>query len=133
PLYGVWMYDPATQTQLPIVTGEEGVLIGDIVAAQPRKASASIPDLATQPGIDTDLIAEGVGILNIRSAYDVDGAASANIGALADPLLTTSASMRPARFLRVEKAVSSPDDDLVDLANTAFGPDISQGMREIVA
>ena len=134
PLYGIWMYDPATQTQQPIVTGEEGVLIGDIVAAQPRsKVSASIPDLTTQPGIDTDLVAEGVGILNIRSAYDVDGAASANIGALADPLLTTSASMRPARFLRVEKAVSIPDDKIVDLANSAFGPDISQGMREIVA
>jgi len=133
PLYGIWMYDPATQTQQPIVTGEEGVLIGDIVAAQPRKPSASIPDIGSQPGIDTDLVAEGVGILNIRSVYDVDGTASVNIGAIADPLLTTSASMRPARFLRVAKAVSIPDDDLVDLANTAFGPDISQGMREIVA
>jgi hypothetical protein len=133
PLYGIWMYDPATQTQQPIVTGEEGVLIGDVVAAQPRKPSASIPDLVASPGVDTDLVAEGVGILNIRSAYDVDGAATVNIGAIADPLLTTSASMRPARFLRVEKAVAIPDKKLVDLANTAFGPDISQGMREIVA
>jgi len=133
PLYGIWMYDPATKTQQPIVTGEEGVLIGDIVAAQPRKPSASIPDIVASPGIDTDLVAQGVGILNIRSVYDVDGAASVNIGALADPLLATSASMRPARFLRVEKAVAIPDKKLVDLANTAFGPDISQGMREIVA
>jgi hypothetical protein len=133
PLYGIWMYDPATQTQLPLVTGQEGVLIGDIVAAQPRKPSQSIPDKIPGVDVDTDLVAEGVGILNIRSAYDVDGAATANITALADPLLTTSASMRPARFLRVEKAVSIPDDKIVDLANSAFGPDISQGMREIVA
>ncbi len=43
------------------------------------------------------------------------------------------AAQRPARFLRVEKAVAIPDDKLVDLNNTAFGPNRSQGMREIVA
>ena len=132
PLYGIWMYDPATQTQQPIVTGEEGVLIGDIVAAQPRKPSTNIPDKVPGVDVDSDLVAEGVGILNIRSAYDVDGVATANIAALADPQMTTAAQ-RPARFLRVEKAVALPDKDLVDLANTAFGPDRSQGMREIVA
>src|SRR5690606_15803743 len=44
----------------------------------------------------------------------------------------TSADERPARFLRVIKAVSIPDDDVVDLDNTAFGRDRNQGMREIV-
>ena len=55
-----------------------------------------------------------------------------NIGAVADPQ-ATAAAQRPARFLRVEKAVSIPDEDIVDLDNTAFGPNIAQGMREIVA
>src|SRR5215831_18970985 len=132
PLYGIWMYDPTTQTQQPIVTGEEGVLIGDIVAAQPRKPSSNIPDKVPGVDVDPDLVAEGVGILNIRSAYDVDGTAVANIAALADPQQTTAAQ-RPARFLRVEKAVALPNKKLVDLNNTAFGPDISQRMREIVA
>jgi hydrazine synthase alpha subunit-like protein/WD40 repeat protein len=132
PLYGIWMYDPATQTQQPVVTGEEGVLIGDIVAAQPRKPSSNIPDKVPGVDVDSDLVAEGVGILNIRSAYDLDGAATANIAAVADPQQTTAAQ-RPARFLRVEKAVALPDKKLVDLNNTAFGPDRSQGMREIVA
>ena len=132
PLYGIWMYDPATQTQVPVVTGEEGVLIADIVAAQPRNPSTNIPDLAQGVGVDPDLVAEGVGILNIHSAYDVDGTAAANIAAVADPQLTTAAQ-RPARFLRVEKAVALPNKKLVDLNNTAFGPDRSQGMREIVA
>ena len=132
PLYGIWMYDPVTQTQQPVVTGEEGVLIGDIVAAQPRKPSANIPDQVPGVDVDADLVAEGVGILNIRSAYDIDGTASANVAAIADPLLTM-APQRPARFLRVEKAVAIPDGKLVDLNNTAFGPDRSQGMREIVA
>jgi hypothetical protein len=132
PLYGVWMYDPATQTQLPIVVGEEGTLIGEVVAAQPRTDPSSIPDKSAPADFDPDLVAENAGILDIRSVYDVDGAASVNIAALADPAQTAAAA-RPARFLRVEKAVAIPDRDLVDLANTAFGPNIQQGMREIVA
>jgi hydrazine synthase alpha subunit-like protein/WD40 repeat protein len=131
PLYGVWMYDPVTQTQLPIVIGEEGVLIGDVVAAQPRPNPESIPDKLAPGDLDPDLVAEGVGILNIRSVYDVDGIAITNIAATADPAVTAPAQ-RPARFLRLEKAVSIPDEDIVDLDNTAFGPNIQQGMREIL-
>ena len=132
PLYGIWMYDPVTQTQQPIVTGEEGVLIGEIVAAQPRNPSINIPDKVAGVDVDANLVSQGVGILNIRSAYDFDGTATANIAAIADPQ-TTTAAQRPALFLRVEKAVALPDKTLVDLNNTAFGPDRSQGMREIVA
>ena len=134
PLYGIWMYDPATQTQLPIVTGEEGVLIGDVVAAQPRPNPAAIPDKVAGVDFDPDLVAENAGILNIRSVYDIGGVdtATPSIEALADPQLAT-ADLRPARFLRVEKAVSIPTDDVLDLDNTAFGPNIQLGMREIVA
>jgi len=132
PLYGIWMYDPTTQTQLPIVIGEEGVLISDIVAAQPRPNPTNIPDKLPGVDFDVDLVAEGAGILNIRSVYDLDGVASVNIAAVADSVLTPPAN-RPARFLRVEKAVAIPDEDTVDLDDTAFGPNIQQGMREIVA
>ena len=131
PLYGIWMYDPVTQTQQPIVIGEEGVLIGDIVAAQPRPNPTSIPDKVVGVDLDADLVAEGVGIVDVRSVYDMDGAPSVDIAAVADPLQTTAAQ-RPARFLRIEKAVSIPDRDLVDLNNTAFGPNDRQGMREII-
>jgi hydrazine synthase alpha subunit-like protein/WD40 repeat protein len=131
PLYGIWMYDPVTRTQQPIVIGEEGVLIGDVVAAQPRGTPDSIPDFTPSTDLERELAAEGTGILNIRSVYDVDGVASVNIGAVADPLITAAAE-RPARFLRIEKAVSIPDEDIVDLDNTAFGPNIQQGMREIL-
>ena len=131
PLYGIWMYDPQTQTQLPIVIGEEGMLIGDVVAAQPRTNPQSIPDKIVGVDLDDKLAAEGVGILNIRSVYDMDGTASVNISNVADPVVTPVAN-RPARFLRVEKAVAIPDPDDVDLNNTAFGPNIQQGMREIL-
>jgi hypothetical protein len=132
PLYGIWMYDPTTQTQQPIVIGEEGVLISDVVAAQPRRTPTNIPDKMPGVDFDTDLVAEGAGILNIRSVYDIDGVASVNIAAVADSLITPPAQ-RAARFLRVEKAVAIPDEDTVDLDNTAFGPNIQQGMREVVA
>lgn len=129
PYYGIWMYDPATQTQLPIVPGEEGVLIGEIVAAQPRALPQSIPDQVPE----ADLAAENVGILDIRSVYDVDGVDTANpdIATLADPAQHTAAE-RPARFLRIEKAVSIPDRNVRDFVQSAFGVNASQGMREIV-
>jgi hypothetical protein len=131
PLYGIWMYDPANQTQLPVVIGEEGVLIGDVVAAQPRTPPQVILDKVSGVDLDPDLVAENVGILNIRSVYDIDGVSAVNIPAVADPAVTT-ATQRTARFLRVEKAVSIPDDDVRDFDDTAFGPNIQLGMRELV-
>ena len=131
PLYGVWMYDPTTQTQQPIVIGVEDVLVSDIVAAQPRSNPDFIPDGLPGVDFDTDLVTEGAGILNIRSVYDLDGVASVNIAAVADSVITPAAN-RPARFLRVEKAVAIPDEDTVDLDDTAFGPNIQQGMREVI-
>ena len=100
PLYGIWMYDPLDQTQLPIVIGEEGMLIGDIVAAQPRTNPAVILDKTPGVDVDLDLAAEDVGILNIRSIYDIDGVsvAAPDIDTLADPAQTLAAD-RPARFL----------------------------------
>jgi hypothetical protein len=131
PLYGIWMYDPTTQTQLPIVIGEEGVVIADVVAAQPRRTPLSIPDKVPGVDFDADLATEGAGIINIRSVYDLDGVASVDIAAVADPVQTAPAN-RSARFLRIEKAVAIPDEDTVDLENTAFGPNIQQGMREVI-
>lgn len=133
PLYGIWMYDPADQTQLPIVVGEEGMLIGEIVAAQPRVNPQVILDKTPGAGADAELASQDVGILNIRSVYDIDGVDSAtpNIDTLADPA-ATMADQRPARFIRIVKPVPLPDDDVLDFANTAFGVSAQQGMREIL-
>jgi hypothetical protein len=133
PLYGIWMYDPRDQTQLPIVIGEEGVLIGDVAAAQPRPNPQGIPDQVPGLGLDQNLADDNMGVIDIRSVYDVDGVDAANpsIAALADPA-TATADQRPARFLRIIKAVSIPDRDVLDIDATAFGPDRRQGMREII-
>ena len=134
PLYGIWLYDRANDIQLPVVVAEEGFMLTEIVAAQPRTLPPVIFDKELTGELDPDLMAEGAGLLNIRSVYDIDGADTANpdIPTLADPRVTTSASMRPARFLRIVKAVSIPDDDVRDFRNTAFGASTAQGMREIV-
>ena len=81
--------------------------------------------------MDADLFAESVGVLHIRSVYDIDGSAIVDIEALADPGLTP-ADNRPARFVRLVKAVSIPDEDIVDLDGTAFGRSQAQLMREIL-
>ncbi|MGB5346292.1 MAG: hypothetical protein WBN23_09015, partial [Woeseia sp.] len=131
PAYGIWMYDPRDNTQLPVVPPEDGFAYTEIVSADPRLAPPVILDSENRFDADPDLVTEDAAVISIRSVYDFDGGAVANIAALADPRLTT-ASQRPRRFLRIVKAVSLPDEDLVDLDNTAFGRSTEQGMKEIV-
>jgi hypothetical protein len=131
PLYGVWMYDPAEDTQQPIVVAQEGEVYTDLVVLEPRMNPPVILDKTPGIDLDPDLVGESVGVLHIRSVYDLDGASAADLAALSDPQQTT-ADQRPARFLRLVKAVSIPDDDLVDLNGTAFGASQAQLMREIL-
>ncbi|MEW5755652.1 MAG: hypothetical protein AB1810_05055 [Pseudomonadota bacterium] len=136
PLYGIYIYNPADDTQMPVVVPEEGYVYSDVVVLDDRAYPVDIPDAV----VDAALAAEGYGILDIKSVYDFDGAynalggPAADLVILADPAQTTAAQ-RPARFLRVEKAVAIP----AELSNGervpgfAFGPGgRGAGMREIV-
>jgi len=133
PLYGIWMYDPATRTQLPVASPVEGVMYTDIVALQPVPLPPVLLDRVAGVDFDSDLETESVGILDIRSVYDVDGVdmAPGGIAAVSDPMRTTAAQ-RPARFLRIEKAVSLPDRDVRDFRGSAFGVTSAFGMRELL-
>lgn len=131
PVYGIWIYDPRDETQLPVIPPEEGFMFTDAVAADPHSPPPVVLDGQDPFTADPDLASGNAGVLAIRSVYDFDGGAVADIAALADPAQTT-AGERPARFLRIVKAVSIPDDDVVDLDETAFGPSAQQGMREII-
>ncbi len=134
PLYGVWVYDPRDLTQRPVLQPTEGLRYSEVIILAPRTPLPAVI-LDAVPGIDFDpvLASENVGILNIRSVYDLDGAdvAPGGIAALADPAQTT-ATERPARFLRIEKAVGLPDDEVRDFRATAFGAAGGLGMREIL-
>ncbi len=133
PLYGIWMYDPSNNTQLPVARPVEGVMYTDIIALQPVALPPVLLDRVAGVDFDADLESESVGILDIRSVYDVDGVDTApgGIAAVADPGRTLAAQ-RPARFLRIEKAVSLPDRDVRDFRGSAFGVTSAFGMREVL-
>ena len=132
PLFGIWMYDPRNNTQLPVVPGEEGFMFTEVVSADPRPIPPVVFDGANLFTMDNTLYDNGEAVLNIRSVYDFDGSAVVDIEAMADPAQTLAAN-RPARFLRIVKAVSQPEDDLRDIDATAFGVSTANGMKEIVA
>jgi Hydrazine synthase alpha subunit middle domain len=132
PLYSAWLFDPSSNTLRPIMQPEEGVMVSDIAAAQPRDRQALIRDHV--PGIDADanLVSEGVGILNINSVYDFDGKIAGGTTSIAAVSPGgANYAVRPARFLRIEKAVSLPNRDVRDVSNAAFGP-TGRFMRQIL-
>ena len=134
PLYGVWLYDPRDLTQRPVLQPVEGIRYTEVVSLAPRvPLPAVIIDAVAGVDYDPILAAENVGILNIRSVYDLDGAdiAPGGYASLIDPVQTT-ADERPARFVRIEKAVGLPDDEVRDFRGTAFGAAGGLGMREIL-
>jgi hypothetical protein len=135
PLYGVWLFDPRDGTQRPILEPVEGIRYTEVVALATRDPlPATILDAVAGIDYDPVLAAENVGIIDIRSVYDLDGAdvAPGGFRSLIDPVQTT-ADERPARFVRIEKAVGLPDDDVRDFRDTAFGAAGGLGMREILA
>jgi hypothetical protein len=133
PLYGIYIYDVQANTQQPVVAPQEGFIYTEVVSGSPRTLPPVLLDRVPGVDFDADLVAEAVGILHIRSVYDIDGVDSAvgTIAAVRDPG-NTAYPTRPARFLRVEKAVSQPDDEVRDIRGTAFGPNRALGMREIL-
>ena len=133
PLFGLWMYDFIAATQQPVIVPREGIMVTEAAVLAPRPAAAFIPDPVTGVDNDSDLVEQGVGVLHIRSVYDVDGVdlAPGGITATSDPV-TTPPDLRPARFLRLYKPVSMPDDDTLDFDGSAFGRSRSQLMREII-
>jgi len=131
PLYSVWMFDPQQSTLQPIMQPVEGVMISDVAVAQPRPLPNIILDKVPGVDLDQNLVDAGVGVIDIRSVYDIDGmdTATPNIAAMADPTKTPP-DTRPARFVRLEKAVSIPDKTVVNLSGAAFGA--SNSMLEIL-
>ena len=136
PAYGIWLYDRLNNAEKPIVQAQNNRIITDVVATQPRKSPASYT-----AQIDTNLQADGMGLLHIRSVYDMDGTYNDFGSGIADiqtmASSATPAANRPARFIRILKTIGMPDPDdptinAPDLLNTAFGRDRNLGMREII-
>jgi hypothetical protein len=112
PFYGLWIYNLNNQTQLPVVLAENGKVFTEALALE-QGAYRPTP---IQPATDPDLAARNVGLLHIRSVYDVDGTFNGmNSGAEnIQDMIARSADQRPARFIRLLKAVSRADNDTFD-------------------
>lgn len=134
PVYGVYMLNLNDKTLRPVVTAPAGYAVLDPVAIQPRPRPAqyAYPPLNDEDSTGTPLRTKpssigttGVGILNVKSVYDTDGLQrmgnavlipglnesiprlSSNVPdllTLKDPA-RTPADRRPARFIRITKAV----------------------------
>lgn len=132
PVYGLWLLDINSETQRPVVPPVEGVQFDEAVLMKERPLEGFIPE-SQFTGDEGALGDAGYGVLHIRSVYDIDGVDTtpAGIAAMADPLQTPPED-RPARFLRLEKPVAIPDENVRDFDNSAFGRSRAQLMREIL-
>ncbi len=130
PLYGLWMFDPVQNTQTPLVVAQEGLAYTEVVAMEPRPVPANTQTAAEFNG---ELAANNNGALHILSVYDLAGEDVTENGltVMADPS-QTPAENRPARFIRVIKGVSIPDEETLDFDNDGFGRSRNQLMREII-
>jgi len=132
PVYGLWLLDRASGTQRPIQSPEEGQQFDEAVLMTERPLPTFIPE-SQFTGDAAALAEDGLGILQIQSVYDIDGVdtSPAGIRQTADPAIFPPDNL-PRRFLRVEKPVSIPDEEVRDFDNTAFGRSQAQSMREIL-
>ena len=132
PVYGLWLLDMASGTQRPIQSPEEGQQFDEAVLMTERSLPTFIPE-SQFSGDAATLAEDGLGILQIQSVYDIDGVdtSPAGIRQTADPAIVSPDNL-PRRFLRLEKPVSIPDEEVRDFDNTAFGRSQAQSMREIL-
>jgi Hydrazine synthase alpha subunit middle domain len=129
PLYGAWIYSPQEDTQLPVVLAQEGFLISEIIAAEPRDYPRLVP---RQPTFNNELAVQRKGQLLIDSVYDMDGNDASPLGIARHAQPGTEAyAARPARFLRIIQPVPIPDRDVYEIPRYAFGVSTAFGFREI--
>jgi hypothetical protein len=133
PQYTVWIYDFAAGTLSPLLSAEQGMEVVEPVVLQARTPLPTyIPDFAPVTPAQVAMVDDQVGILDISSVYDYDGVDTAkpNIATQANPG-QASFYTRPARFIRIEKAVEIPPKTVRKLDQADFGP-AGMGMREIL-
>jgi len=133
PQYTLWIYDFDAGTLTPLLAAEVGMEIVEPVLLQARvPAPTYVPDFKPTTSAQQELVNAGVGILDISSVYDFDGVDTAK-PSIAQQAMPSNAAFysRPARFVRIEKAVEIPDQKVRKINNSAFGP-AGMGMREIL-
>ncbi|BFM05895.1 hypothetical protein [Halioxenophilus aromaticivorans] len=129
PLYGLWIYNLQNLTLQPLFAPTPGYMYTDVVSFGVRPENTFLADRQGGVELNQDLVNEGAAVLHIRNVYEVAGESEIDVTALADPALF-SADERPARFIKIEKPVSQPSQEVLDFSNAAFG--YTNVMREIM-
>lgn len=133
PFYGLWIHDLNNQTQLPVVLAEDGKVFTEALALEQGAYNPAY----LRPETDQDLAALGLGVLHIRSVYDRDGifnAMNSGVATLND-MIARNPDQRPARFIRLVKAVARVDNDtLDDQPDNVYGNlmNANNGIQEII-
>jgi hypothetical protein len=81
PPYAIYMFDPAKQTWLNVAAPPAGFMYTDPVPIMLRPG----PAVVEPTSVDTDLAAQGLGLLEVRSVYDTDG-----LGRMSDAVLSAA-------------------------------------------
>jgi Hydrazine synthase alpha subunit middle domain len=97
--YGIYMFDPAKKTLLPVAAPPAGFMLTDPVPIQARAEPAVIPPTTPDPALGPD-----EGMIEVRSVYDTD-----MLNRMAEQMLT--AADRPAGC-SVGIAQTTPSDPL---------------------
>ena len=105
--YGVYMFDPAQQTQQVVAAPPPGFMYVDAVALQSRPE----PQVAQPTLTDATLAAQNMALIEVRSVYDTDG-----LGRMGEGML--AAADRPAGCAR-SIAMTAPIDPLDTRAQVA--------------
>ena len=134
PLYGVWIYDPVAADAAPRIEprGRHAVHRHRRAAAARlagRRCSIRWPASTSMPISRPRASACSTSAASTTSPAPTRHRAASPCCAI---LRSTLAAARPARFVRIEKAVSIPDDDVRDFDGSAFGVTRAFGMREIL-
>ena len=140
PLYSIWMFTPSQNTILPVMPPVEGVMVTEAVAAQPRTPLPAVILDKQPPAISMPTSSPKARACCRSAASTTSWVSTRRAPPPARPPASPtfrirrsrSTRSRLARFVRIEKPVSIPDDDdIADPDNSAFGP--TGVMREIVA
>lgn len=137
PQFGIWIYDPSNPSEVllqPVIPAEANLMYTEVLIAEQQSA----PNIVNDSTLDiSDVDNNQRAILAIDSIYDLDGVGEdfsgnpVDLATQSDPAIVHP-SLNQAKFLRLVKAVSIPDEVTHAFNNSAYGVDPENLMREIV-
>jgi hypothetical protein len=134
PQYTLWVYDFDAGTLSPVLGAESGMMVVEPVVMQARTPVPPLKNgIAPPTPAQQALVTAQVGLLDIGSVYDFDGGLDAAVPSIANVSNPGNPAFysRPARFIRIEKAVEIPSTQVRNIDPNDFGQ-AGMGMREIL-